>query len=85
MERNPHHPTTKAMHGQWHKLLAATMLKLDHPHIILSAEDITRMAASGMNIMVVGLKDGIHLRLVDDEAAKKMAILQGGISDANHN
>jgi hypothetical protein len=85
MKRNPHHPTTKAMDGQWHKLLAMAMVKLGHTHVVLTTEDITKTAAAGTNITVQELSDGIHLRVVDDETAKKLARQHGGISDANDN
>lgn len=76
MELNPRHGTTKAMREQWHKLLAIVMHKQKTKHVVLKVEDI--MAVQGLNITVQELTDGIHLRLVDDATANKLAKQHGG-------
>jgi ribosomal protein L19E len=73
------------MHGQWHKLLAIAMVKLGQDHVIITPEDIEKVSAAGTNITVQELTDGIHLRIVDDETAMKLARKHGGISNANDN
>ena len=85
MELNPHHPTTRKFSDQWHKLLAVMMHKNGVTHVVITAADVEAATATGLNISVQELKDGIHLRLVDDETAIQLARQHGGINDANHN
>ncbi len=85
MSLNPHHPVTISMEGQWHKMLAMAMRKLGHEHIVITAADLKAVIDTPCNITAQELADGIHLRLVDDETANRLAREHGGISDPNGN
>lgn len=84
-ELNPHHPVTQAAREQWPKLLAVLMHKNGTPHVVITTEDIQAAVADGLNIAIQELKDVIHLRLVDEEAARKLARQHGGTTDVAHN
>lgn len=77
MELNPRHPVTKAARDQWHKLLAIVMHKYKIPHVMLTIEDI-KAVDIGLNITVQERDNAIHLRLVDDKTAAKLAKEHGG-------
>lgn len=79
-ELNPHHPATKAMHDNWHKVVVALMKKFGHREIVLTLEDIR--AIEGENITFQSLQKGIHLRLVGEEEARQIARIQGGVSNS---
>jgi len=78
MEINPHHPTTKAVHDEWHKIAAILMGKFKTRHVVLTIADIDSIA--GENIAIQELPDGLHVRLVDDKEASRLAKQHGGTS-----
>lgn len=80
MELNPHHPTTKSVHDHWYKLAALLMSKFDTAHVVISFDDIKKI--EGKSITLQELKDGIHLRLVSQEEANRLAKIHGGVSNS---
>lgn len=82
-ELNPNHPMTKAMHDHWHKLCAFVVKKYANGHAIITLDDMTCIA--GMNIVGEEKNDGIHLRIVDDAEAVKLAREHGGLLGESFN
>jgi hypothetical protein len=78
-ELNPNHPTTQMLSDQWAKIAAILIRKMDTRHVIITAEDITELSNTSSNIAVQELEDGLHLRLVDDVTAKRLAAENGGL------
>lgn len=81
MELNPNHPTTSAMREQWHKILAFVIRKYDLGEVVLTAEDIeaASRSAGGVNVVVFEQPDGLHIKLVDDAEAHRLARKEGGL------
>ena len=71
---NHDHPTTQALEGQWHKVLAAVMLKYDLEKIVLTPADLSALSKQleGRDISARELPDGLHLAFVTDEEAKRL-------------
>lgn len=78
MEVNPNHPTTQAVHDQWHKIAALVMRKLGATHVLITADDVRKMVG-GNFIVVQELPDGLHVRMVDERTAMKLAREHGGM------
>jgi len=78
MELNPHHPTTKSVHDQWHVICALLMLKFNSRHVVITLADIEK--SKGENIAIQELGDGLHVRLVDDNEASRLVKMHGGVS-----
>ena len=76
-ELNPNHPVTQAVRGEWAKLLALVMHKLNMSHIVITRSDIHSMPRSA--IVVRELSDGIHLGLVDEATGEQLAREEGGL------
>ena len=76
-ERNPNHPVTQALHGEWSKLLAITMHKFRIHHIVITREDIADIAPCA--IVAQEFPDGTHLRLIDEATAIELAKKEGGL------
>lgn len=79
---NPHHPVTRALNDQWHKLFAIHMAKLGVREVVLTAADIEKALATmdGLNIAARELPDGLHITLVSDNEARRLARIHGGVS-----
>lgn len=73
-EINPTNPVSVALHDKWHVLLAAVMHKLGKSEVVLTKQDIDSFAAAQhrMNIVAQELHDGLHLKLVDMEEARRL-------------
>lgn len=72
---NPHHPTTISLNDQWHKI-AAILVSKAGGHAVISSVDVREMTGF---IAVQELHDGLHLRVVDEETAKRLARENGGL------
>lgn len=77
-ELNPNHPTTRAVSEHWHALAAVLMRKLGTEHVVITEPDLERMKP-GECIVVQELHDGLHLRIVDEVTAEKLAREHGGL------
>lgn len=78
MELNPNHPTSRAVSDHWHKIAALLMLKFGVDHTVITEADIVKMDR-GMGITVQELRDGLHLRIVDETTAQLLARQEGGL------
>ena len=79
MELNPNHPTTQAVSNHWHKIAAILMQRLNVDHVVITVEDVNKLAGGGVSITIDDQPDGIHLRLVDEQIAVQMARKAGGL------
>lgn len=78
---NPNHPTTRAMEGQWHAVLALVMNKLGVTELTISDADVAAMAP-GAGVAVQDGRNGdglLHVWLVSPEEALRLAREQGGL------
>lgn len=76
---NPHHPTTISLNGQWHKI-AAILVSKAGGHVVISPDDVNKALATHKGFIAVQeLRDGLHLRLVDEVTAKRLARENGGL------
>lgn len=78
VEFNPNHRVTQAMHDQWHKICALLMMKMGQKHVIITPADIENIGLESA-IAVQELPDGIHIRLVDEKTALRLAREEGGL------
>lgn len=79
-EKNPNHPVTRAMREQWHKIAAILVHKTGRTEAVISPRDIEEFIVSGCtNVTIRELPDGIHVRLVSDEEAARLAKKEGGL------
>ncbi len=83
MELNPNHPTTQAIHGQWHKFALLIMAKQGLNHIVISIEDIqdamTMFRGDLPAITACEKEDGIHFRIVPLKEGEALARQEGGL------
>jgi hypothetical protein len=88
-EVNPNHRTTRAMQDNadmYAKLLCCVLWKYRHllpPDVLITAEDLAQMQQkfSGTvgTIVVNDQSDGMHLSVVDENEAKRLAKKAGGL------
>lgn len=81
-ELNPNHPVTRELHDNWHKFAAILMHKFRLRRIAISVEDIDRMNRDwpdGINIVAEPEGKIIHLTLVDNTEAERLAREEGGL------
>ncbi len=87
MELNPLHPTTRAAHGNWHKIAALIMLHHGETEVNITKADIEKLAQGNVNIILDGRKefcgDGLLVRLVDDATAANLVRKEGGTLRSN--
>jgi hypothetical protein len=76
-ELNPNHAMTTAIREQWMKF-AALLVAKQGGHVVISLHDIQSTPA-GLFLAVQELDDGIHLRLVDEQTAERLARKEGGM------
>lgn len=79
MNLNPNHPTTQALDGNWHKIVAILLVKHGINHTVITLDDLKTLDSGGAFMTVQELPDGIHLRLVDEETAHRLARENGGL------
>ena len=75
---NPNHPVAQMAEGQWHKLCALAMVSMGTDHVVIDRSTVQAMQ-HGLNIVVDNQPDGVHLRLVDDATAQRLARAEGGL------
>lgn len=81
IKRNPDHPVTQAMDGQWAKIVALLMYR-DGVTATTIPPDVVERASNdprGLNVAIT-LSDerGIVLLLLDNDAAEQVAKAAGG-------
>lgn len=76
-EMNPNHAVTGSVREQWMKF-AALLVAKQGGHAVISLGDIAAMQP-GLFLTIQELDDGIHLRLVDEQTAERLARKEGGL------
>lgn len=77
MEKNPNHPVTADMHDEWHKIVAALMMKFAPSQtVVITMDDIERI--EGLNVACNVKNYTIELRIVTNEEAEKLLDEHGG-------
>ena len=70
-------PQIRVTGAQWHKIVALLIRKFDLGHVILTKDDIRSMGdvqrEEGVVVMMDEEEDGIHVYLLNAEAAKALA------------
>lgn len=83
---NPEHPTSKALHDNWHKVAAIIMHKMGITETVITQEDLRAFQAQpNMHILADGQDDGIKVSLVTEAEARRIASEAGGVSKTQHN
>lgn len=79
-ELNPNHPVVRTLHDQWHGIAAVMVRKfgVEGNEVIITQADLARLQ-SGNCLVVQELEDGLHLKLVDEETAVRIARKEGGL------
>lgn len=79
-ELNPNHPVTSAMHDQWHKVVAALMVKYHMDVAVIDVEDLLRLQRSSKrHVVIEGKGEALQLRLVTEQEAVRLARQAGGL------
>lgn len=79
MELNPNHPVTQAVSEHWHTIAALTMRKFDVTEVVITEADLLELSSNPLAIAMQELPDGLHIKLIDIDAARKLAVEQGGL------
>ena len=70
-------PQIRVTGAQWHKIVALLIRKFDLGHVLITKDDIRSMGdvqrAEGLVVMMDEEDDGIHIYLLNAEAAKTLA------------
>ena len=76
-ELNPNHPATQAFREHWQKLAVALVAKMGG-HVIIDSHDLDRISPSAC-ITLMENHEGLHLRIVDEATAARLAREHGGL------
>jgi len=79
IEFNPNHAVTGAAREQWHKIAALLLHKFDLGLVTFTAADIEAFAREQHNIVIKSAADGLHVWLVNDAEAQRLARDEGGL------
>lgn len=77
-ELNPHHPVTQQMRDHWSKIAAVLVHKMGG-NVTITEADFAGIPPGGLNLVVHERNDGLHLEVVDDETAMRIASNAGGM------
>lgn len=77
MNLNPNHPTSRAVAEHWNRIAAILVYKAGG-HAVITPEDINGLPGF-VGITVQEKPDGLHLRLVDEATAHRLARENGGL------
>lgn len=82
MELNANHPVVKQAHDNWHKIAALIMVKLGLTELEITKDDVLKLAAGDINIMLDARGESktgkLTIRIVDAKTAERMAAEEGG-------
>jgi hypothetical protein len=82
MELNPNHKVVRQARQQWHKIAALIMVKLGKTELQLTLEDVNKIAAGNVNIVLDARGESetgiLTVRIVDDKTAAELARKEGG-------
>jgi len=82
MELNPNHPIVRKMRDQelWHKIVALLMQRFGASQVVITMEDVERLASSKVGAVTVqDTPKGLVLTLVSMEEAEILARKHGGL------
>lgn len=82
LELNPHHETTQKVHNYWHTILALFMHQQGIKKATITMADIAKFNQEygvGAGVTVQENQDGLHLTIVTNEEADKLARENGGL------
>ena len=74
---NPNNATAQAVADHWAKI-ATLLVNKAGGHVVITLDDFDHMQ-DGLFITVQELGDGLHLRLVDEATAHRLAREHGGL------
>ena len=82
MELNPNHKVVQQAREQWHKIAALIMLKLGKTELQITMDDVNKVAAGNVNIVLDARGESetgiLTVRIVDDKTAEALARREGG-------
>lgn len=79
---NPNHEVSRAMEGQWHKIVALLMARMEETAITISPPEVNNLIATvDGHAVTIKMSDriGLELRLVTGEEAERVAREEGGL------
>lgn len=68
--------TVQKLEDQYGKILAVVMRKHRLGHIVINENDILQANKGGLNIVVQELEDGLHVKVVGDDEARRLQSLE---------
>ena len=76
MELNPTHSVTIEMHDLWHKIAMILLDRLGVKELLITNADVEEFGRKydGMAIMFHARKDGLFLKVITMEEAKRKAV-----------
>lgn len=82
MELNPNHKVVRQARQEWHKIAALIMVKLGLTELQLTLDDVNKVAAGNVNIVLDARGESetgiLTVRIVDDKTAAALARTEGG-------
>ena len=80
-ELNPDHPTTRAVHDQWHKLCCLLMIKFGRKDVVFTNADVEKFVETFTEKAIVcDTRNGmLALRIVSMEEGERLAREEGGL------
>lgn len=82
MELNPNHKVVRQARQEWHKIAALIMVKLGLTELQLTLDDVNKVAAGNVNIVLDARGESetgiLTVRIVDDKTAAELARTEGG-------
>lgn len=82
MELNPNHKVVRQARQEWHKIAALIMVKLGLTELQLTLDDVNKVAAGNVNIVLDARGESetgiLTVRIVDDKIAAALARTEGG-------
>ena len=76
MEINPEHPVTKEIHDHWHKIAMILLDRLGVKELLITNAEVEEFGRKydGMAILFHARKDGLLLKIITMEEAKRKAV-----------
>ena len=82
MELNPNNKTVQQARGQWHKIAALIMVSQNLKEVVVTMDDVAKLAAGNVNIVLDARGEAatgeLKIRIVDDKEAAELARREGG-------
>lgn len=81
VEVNPNHPVTAGMREHWHKIVGLLLHKLELGEVVITGEDLQAFERDHPDavVMIHDRRDGIHLKIITNAEAQRLAREQGGL------